>query len=331
MPSREFLLWVREASYGVPVTTPVLGTDAFFLRLSEPFAVADEPQIGYIPYGGGRSTRAEAFSDVTLVRGTLRTILFPAQSILLDWCATPVNAGRTAPWITIDPDEVMPPGDLASASLYHAYQLPNGTYVRKRYAGCKVGQWKLAFGPDGDARKGMLDITVVGQKIIGNAFDGSADPDATEFPAPTETQYPSGPFLLSHVRSGTGSLKLGTVRTQVAGFSVGATNKLDPRNYTGRWLEMCRFTGRDAQFEADVRLRASVDDKEAQRALTAQDVEVVLDAGGAGKTLKIDFHGRNVIGGHARDFPLDKEYHTKLTLENLWDPAQATDLTITRS
>jgi hypothetical protein len=331
MPSREYLMAVRESQYGTPVAAPVKGVDLIYPRLSESFTVTADPTIGYIAYGGGRATRAEAFSDTVAVKGQLRTVFYPSQSMLLDWAATPINAARTLPWPTIDPDEVMPPGDLASYSLYHAVQQSNGSYRKTRYTGCKVSDWKLTFGADGEARKGMLDLTIVGQRPVGNTWDGSADPDDTEFPAPLETDYPTGPYLLSHCSTLTGSFKLGTVRTQVSGFTIGAANKLDVRYYTSRFAQLIRFTGREGQLEADARLKASVDDRSAYRALTAQDCELILDAGGTGKIVKIDFHGRNYFSGNARDLPVDKEFSSKVTLANLWDPAQATDLAISRS
>src|SRR5688572_26406755 len=138
MPSRRYCYWVRESSYGTAQAAPVLGTDALYLRLSEGagFQMEEESQQVDIAYGGGRATLAEVISDQAACAGSLETNLYPAQAaLLLGWAGSLVNTGRTTPWVTTDPSGVMPPGDLASASIFDVVQMDDGSYEYTRFSG----------------------------------------------------------------------------------------------------------------------------------------------------------------------------------------------------
>src|SRR4051794_24215485 len=136
MSAREFLWIVKESALGTPMTSPTAGTDSIYVRLIDgnSFGMVAEPVIEEIPYGGGFAVQSEAISDHYGCKGQLKTKLYPAQALmLLPWAVSRINAGQTTPWTTTEPA-----GDLASCSVYHAVRRSDGTYSRKRFAGCKV-------------------------------------------------------------------------------------------------------------------------------------------------------------------------------------------------
>jgi hypothetical protein len=328
MAAREILMAVIESSYGTAKTTPSLGTDSCYFRLDQDNAFTGEmrPMIETIPYGGGMTVAADDFSDADECGGELNVLLYPGiwSELLLKWAITPVNTGRTAPWTTTDASSLMPVGDLASMSFYHAFQLPSGIYERNRYSGAKCTRWRLSASSD--QRAWRLSASFVAIKSVGNARDASTDPDATEFPLPAETDYPIGPYLFSHLGSGTGTVKIGTTRTFVRGLTIGAENSLNPSRYLSRYIQTCLFTGRSSTAEAVLRTDA-LTDRDAFRALTAQDSEFKVDNGT--KTVKVDFHNANTITNYQRDLASGREYAHSLTVRNKFSQSQATDLTLT--
>jgi hypothetical protein len=104
MASREYACIVIESSYGTPKSSPVTGTDRFYLRLdgANSFTMQDQPIVGDIMYGGGRATPALAYSDQRECKGRLTGNLYGSGSgvfakKLLDWGLTVINTGRTTP------------------------------------------------------------------------------------------------------------------------------------------------------------------------------------------------------------------------------------------
>lgn len=332
MPSREFVMACIESSYGTAKASPVLGTDNFFLRLSEQAAFEAEllPQADQIMYGGGRTTPAAEVCDVWLAQGQFATILYPGvtSQILLNWALGIINSGRTTPWTTTDAAGVMPPGDLASLSWYRAFINPDGSYVRERWNGCKCTKGKLSFSDDPKSRKLILSGEFVGIKSFANSVDSSLAPDAVEFPNPAETDYPSvQPWLFSHIGRNTGTCKIGSGRTQITDLSIEWTNNFDLKTYESQFLQLARFTGRSTTATVGLRYKPSPDDLASYQSRALQDSEFKLDNGT--NTLKIDFNAVNRISARKRDFSSGKEYAAQVTLQNFWDPALATDLALT--
>jgi hypothetical protein len=324
MPAFEFLWLVKESAYGTPTASPVAGTDSIYIRLpdSNAFGVQADPQFAEIPYGGGEDMLVEAPADVTQVRGTLATNLYPTQAaFLLNWAGTRVNAGQTAPWTTTEP-----PGDLASVSAYHGYARNDGTIKRTRYAGGKVGQWRLAASRTDPVWKISLDL--IFQKPVGNSYDASADPTATEFPAPADADLPTGPYLFSHAAGGlllgTGA---GTSRTQFESLEFTCANTIDARPFESRWLQVAAFRGRRPQLNAGLRLKVTPDDRSAYEAATAQRAQLTLTKGA--NSVVLDLKASNVIRQLRRDLPLNKVFMHNLQLGSLRDATAGTDLTIT--
>jgi hypothetical protein len=324
MPAPEFLWLVKESSYGVPMSNPVAGTDALYIRLTDgnAFTMVATPVIQEIPYGGGLAVTAEAVSDFTAVQGSLRTKLYPSQApLLLGWLLTRVGADQAQPWPTTEP-----PGDLASVSAYHAVQRSDGTYKRTRYAGVKPLSGRLACARP--APIWTLSLDLVAQRNVGNLHDGSADPTAAEFPAPGEADYPTGPYLFLHSapQDGQGGFQVGTVRTQYESLAIAVRNALDARPFESRFLQVCSFRGRASTLEAHLRLKATPDDRAAYEALVAQATRLTLNDGT--HTCVLDFRGQNTITKLPHDLPLDKVFMITLALKNRWDPAAGGDVQV---
>lgn len=321
MAAPEFLWLVKESALGTPKTSPVAGTDSIYIRLADgnSFTMDADPIINEVIYGGGYAVVAESVSDHTEVKGGLTTKLYPSQALfLLGWALTRINSGQTAPWTTTEL-----PGDLASVSCYHAFMRSDGTYKRTQYAGTKVASLKLDASRSDPIWKVSLDLQAV--KNVGNAYDVSTDPDATAFPAPAETAYPTGPYMFGH---SAGNLSLGgSVRTQYDSLALAVTNAMDPQWYEAHFLQTLKFHGRQSTLDASLRLKVTPDDRSAYEALTAQACSLALNNGT--NTLTIQFNGKNVITKLPRDLPLNTEFMRKLTLKNQFDPTAAGDLSFT--
>lgn len=336
MAAREFLMIVIESSWGTAKSTPSLGTDKCYLRLDQgnAFSMEAEPVQSGIMFGGGLAVEAETVSDVVQCKGNFNFILYPGiwSNLLLNWAITPINSGRTTPWTTTDSAGVNPVGDTASLSFYHAYMNESGTYRRTRYAGVKCDDWQLAASESGDGRIWRISGSCTGIRPVGNAWDSSSDPDATEFPAPADANYPTGPYTFGHLASGTGTVTLGSSSgtnraATCAGLTIRARNKYAQNYFTSRFLGLNRFVGRESTCEANLRLKVSPNDRDSYRALTAQTVSVILDNGTNSATLT--YNGNNVLRPWARDLPLDREYMQKLTFMNRYSATAGGDISVT--
>ena len=320
----EFLMIAKESALGTVMGTPVLGTDKFYLRLTDgnSFSMQAVPQYVDIPYGGGEAITVESLSEYTDCKGTLTTKLYPSQAaILFNWAQNRINSGQTSPWTTTEP-----PGDLASMSVYHAYQRSDGTLKRTRYAGVKVTRWQIAASATDPVFKLTLDLQAV--KEVGNPIDSSSDPDATEFPAPADTDLPSGPYLFRHSSGGLllGSSS-GTVRTQYDDFSLDVTNTMDARPFESQFIQMIAFRGRASMLNATLRLKATPDDLTSFLSGTAQRAQLTLANGTT--TTVIDYKSSNKIRQLTRDLPLDRAFMYRLQMKNVRDASAGTDISVT--
>ena len=70
----EYLMLVKEDHFGVPVADPVLGTDSFYLKLSESnaFSMAVNPTIGEIGRGNGENATSCFYSAQSACTGGLQ-------------------------------------------------------------------------------------------------------------------------------------------------------------------------------------------------------------------------------------------------------------------
>lgn len=326
MPAREFAMIVKESSYGVPMASPTLGTDSFVLRLSgaNAFTMQQTPVKGNIPYGGGYTTPACRYSGQVSHTGALQGELYAGAfaKFLCDWAFTQINTGRTTPWTTTDASYVMPPTDLASVSIYHAYQLNDGTYRRRRHRGVKVVSGSITATAQDQAAK--FNFNLQGQGDDKNAAGSVADPDATEFPAPADTDYPCGPYLFTHTA---GNFKIASVRTQYNSLAINFTNAMAPNWFEGKYASLVKFCGRDVKANVNLYLKASPDDEASYKALTSLDTELTFDNGVS--WLKFDFGANNAWDALPRDLPINNVYSWNGVLQNYWDGTSATDFAVT--
>jgi len=322
-----------ESSFGVAKASPVLGTDSCYLRLSESSAFKAElvPQTDIVNYGGGRVTPAAEVTDTFISRGTIKTVLYPGiwTNLLLKWSIDVINTGRTTPWTTTDASSLMPAGDLASLAFYEAAQLSDGNYVRVKWLGNKCTKWTLSFSSGPQARKLILDADFIGIKCVTNTVEGSppAAPDATEFPAPAEADYPTVAWKFSDFTGSTGTAKIGSARSQIESVSISGENSLDARNYETKFNEIIRFLGRKTTADVMLRYKPSPDDLASYQSRTVLDSEFKIDNGS--NTLKIDFNAINRLAGHDREYDDGREYGRKLSLQNYWSPATSSDIDLT--
>jgi hypothetical protein len=319
MPAREFLWIVKESSLGTVMTSPVAGIDSIYLRLIDgnSFSMVADPISEEIPYGGGFAVTAEAVSDHYACKGRLKTKLYPSQApLLLALLASRINSDQSSPWTTTEPA-----GDLASISIYHAVQRPDGSYRRNRFAGVKATGGRIEVSRQSTTATLILDLQAC--RSYGNAMDGSPDPDATEFPAPSELDYPAGPYTFKNTA---GHVNVGSSRTQYESLSVAIENSLDGRWFESSYLTVNQFCGRASTLEAALYLKATPDDRTAYEAITAQTCSVGFNNGV--NTCTINFHGKNHITKLPYDLPLNQAFMQKLVLKNRFDPGAASDLDI---
>lgn len=319
MAAREFLWVVKESAYKTKMASPTAGTDSIFIRLdgANAFSMRAKPIQTQVAYGGGYATNAFTVSDQIECKGQLQTKLYASQAkLLLDWAATPINSGQTSPWTTTEPA-----GDLASCSVYHAIMRSDGTYKRRLYKGAKVNSGSVEVTRDGKIATLSLDLQASTPE--GNAFDSSTDPDATAFPAPAETAYPTDPYLFIHTA---GNFTLGTSRTQFSAFKISWTNKMDPRWFENRFVNIHRFLGRESTLDATLYYKPSPNDRTSFEGLTAQSLSLAL-ANGA-KTTTFTFNAQNVLKDLDDDLPLDKVYEQKISVANYYDPTAASDWSV---
>lgn len=321
MPARRFVMLVKESSYGVPMDTPVLGTDAFYLRLGDGTDIQDNPIIQETPHGGGFTTAACAWSDQRTHEGTLATLLYPSQAkILLDWALTNINVGRTTPWVTTDAGQKSPPGDLASMSIYDAIQNLDGSFTRTAHRGCKVDSGTLNLVMDGAGRAAALSLQIKGGDI--------ETVDDTEFPAPGATDYPCGPYVASDLG---GSLIIGTSRALYDNFAFSANNGLATRYWGGAKTPYVQNSfGRVTTLGVWLPRKSTPDDFGDYSGVIDAAVSFELNTGVSGsKWVKVDLGPRNHWSAFAKKLPDGEMYGWDGMLKNRFNAATGYDLIVT--
>lgn len=327
--AREIAMIVKEVSYGVPMTSPTLGTDSFYLRLSDPnsFTMQSLPVVGQIAYGGGLTTPACSYADQYNCTGQLTGVLYSGAyaKLIADWALTPIaldgESARSIPWTTTDTAQVMPPGDLASVSIYHGIQRSNGTWDRRRYGGVKVNSGSIVSGRQDPVAKFSLQLQGIRDDM--NAAGTVAYPDDTEFPFPTESSFACGPYLFSHTA---GLLKIGTARAQYDSVSIEWTNSMAPKWFESKYVQLVKFCGRNTKLKANLYMKASPDDLASMQALTKQDVELSFNDGT--HSLKFDLNTNNLFSGLGRDLPLNGTYAWNAEVQNYYDGSTSNDVVV---
>jgi hypothetical protein len=321
----EFLQVVKESAYGTAMTSPVAGTDSIYIRLTGANYFTPRPVPGYVtvPFGGGFAVEGYRKYDKYVISGNLQLELCYSQAhILLDWAITRLlTAGSTTtPWASTEPS-----GDLASCSVYHGIMRDDGTIKRRHYKGVKVHNWRLAFA-DGQAAK--LTLGLQASKMDGNTIDSTTDPDATAFPAPADTAFPTDVVLFPHLGSNVSIA--GSAVQYYQSLELAATNQMDTRFFPGvspYFATFDRLRGRAATADAKVLYTASPDWRAAYEAITKEAAS--FSATNGTNTIEVTFNASNVIDPLRDDVQPGKVHDQQFTLHNQWDTSASQDIAFT--
>lgn len=318
---RQFAMIVLETvTYGTPKVSPVAGTDLFYVPISESnaFSGTMEPRLVETPWGGGWDVLGDVQAADFETKGSLSIFGYPALAAILAKAAiTRVNSGQTAPWTTPEP-----PGDLASISFYHGFQLRSGTVKRRRLAGGKVAKFTGQCSTKEPRLK--LKVDFLFQKEVGNPVDSSSDPDATEFPLPGDSDFPRGPYLHQHSK---GEFKLAS--TAIVGYeslNLVVTNKLAPGVFEDRYPSLIECEGRETTLDANLLLRSSPDMRARLQGVTEGALVVKWNNGT--NTLTIDLKAKAHVAKADYDLPVGELFMQPVQFKSKYDSASGVDLSV---
>ncbi len=318
--SREFLYLVEESAYKTPVATPVVGTSAFYIRLdgANAFTMRPRPVMVAVPYGGGMAIDAFRVADKMECKGRLICKLYAGvlSQFLLQWAAQPINTAQTSPWTTTEPA-----GDLASVSCYHAITRSDGSVKCRVYLGTKVDGWSIDVSEDGTIATLSMDLSAATPQ--GNQFDSSTDPTSTTFPAPTDPQLPTNPYVFIHA---SGNLTVGTARTQFQSVKINCKNQIARRFWANRFVNLMRFVGRSTTLEAVNFYAPTPDDRTSYEGLTTETTSFALNNGT--HSITINMNTASVLTRFEDQLPLNDLYTQTMTITNQWDSTAGSDLTM---
>ena len=313
----EFLWIVKESAYGTQKTSPVAGTDSHYIRLAGPnrFTMRPKPTMRKIKYGGGYDIPGYAVSDQYLIMGNLEfELCYSHFTMLAQWATNRINAGQTTPWTTTEPS-----GDMASCTVYHAITTDTGTIRRKRYRGVKVHGGSIKC--DTSTGLAMMSLSLQAQKMDANTPDGSSDPDATAFPAPADTAFPTDPLLMSHLTATINSSSL----TYLQSLNLSWTNVSDARFFgSSKFIAFDRMRGRQARAEHTVLYTASPNWRSAFEAVTSYAASYAWTNGA--NTATVTYNASNLVDAVDDDLTPGKLFDQKLILENQYDTSASADI-----
>lgn len=305
--AREFLRLTKEQTYGT-FDAAAASSDIVQIDLTgdNAFTMRPRPRMWSIRSAAGNSVRRLTGSSQMEVGGRLTTLLFPSQqSLLLPWGCSPSGT----------------PNDLFSVTADHGVLLEDGTTIkRRRYLGTKVRT--IEVGAEAGTADGNL-VRVTYELVAQQP--ASPDPDATAFPAPQLTDYPTdAPYVFQHA---SGGFKVASTRSEYDRISIRITNNLHVPFHGGQYITRCRYKGRDVNFTFH-NLYLAVTDRVAYEAITAQDAEVLFTNGA--HTAKFDFNTKNYfVDGIEDDLPLSSGYYQSLSLQAYLDAAAGSDFALT--
>ena len=318
--SREYLYIVQESALNTPMVTPVLDTNAIYIRLTEgnAFNMSAAQQFVEIPFGGGLNIPGEQVSDRYALEGALKTKLYPSQAaFLMGWATTRVNSGGTAPWVTTNAV-----GDLASCSVYHAIQQSDGTYKKRQYGGCKITSCGLEVSTESTVAS--LNLGIMGSQQFGYAAESTTDP--TTLFALLDTHYPYGPYTFTMT---SGGLSIASTRTSYSSLNINIQNFIDGAYFENMHRSTLQFCGRKTTLQANLLFKPSPDDRAVYEAITAQAVSAVFTNGVTLQNMTVNMHGKNNITELPYDLPIDKHFETQLKLVNNYDTSIPEDFVVT--
>lgn len=320
--AREFVQLTKESAYGVPMTTPVRGTDQIAIRLEDgnSFTPRADPVTVPVMYGGGNNVEADTISDKTAIRGNLTTTLCYSQApILLGLALQKIDSAHTLPWPHTDPEH-----QLASVCADHAiWQDDTGSYKRTRYTGCKVDGGNLAVSSE--TQKATLSLELIGSKYEGNTYDSSTDPTALAFPQPADDEYPTDYVLFGH--SCPGFLLDDTAFIQYLSLSCNWTYGQVVNYFCSRFVQQQRTWGRKLVFASDVILRSTPDLRAAYQTLARKKLKLIFANGT--NTITLDWQTNARIEGLTDTLPLAENYMRTLTIGSRHDGSTGVEFSYT--
>ena len=173
----------------------------------------------------------------------------------------------------------------------------------------------------------MLTLGLMASKSQGNSMDGTSDPSSGTFPAPTELQYPTGPYTFKQSAGGLVIATSGsTPRTEYEDLSVKVQNALDGRWFEQSYRQIVQFCGRSSTLDSTLYLKPTPDDRTNYEGIDVHAASLVFTTGVTGTNLTLQFNGQNTIVDLPYDLPLNQAYMTKLSLKNRFDPNAGEDL-----
>lgn len=320
--AREFLQITKESAYKVKKTTPVRGTDQIAIRLdgANQFTPRAVPVAVPVMYGGGLNVEAATISDKTEIKGSLTSELCYSQAaFLLGLALTKMNAGQTVPWTSTEPVN-----QFASVWIDHAvWQDDSGTYKRTAYPGCKVDTGSVATSESD--QKVMLNLGLIGSSFQGNTYDSSADPTSTEFPQPTDVEYPTD--FVTFIHSNAGFLFGGSAFLPYTSLNFSWQHNHAANFYANRFAQSLRAYGSKFKLDSDVTLVASPAFRSQFQYLTAITPSLAFTDGA--HTITFDFKANARIEGLDDNLPLGTIYQRKLSIGSRYDSTANTDFGFT--
>lgn len=324
----EGLVLMHESAYGTPVLTNsvvdyTLTTSTFCVRLPDSNGWTGDfmPDQIVTPFGGGHDVAFDVSIGKYDCKATLSTFGYPAlTAFLCDAACTRINTAQTSPWTT-----TLPEYDIASIAAYHYIRRHDGTVKRRKFTGGKIQ--KLSLSCSSSSPRLAIKADIIFQRETGNTYEASADPDATEFPFPADTNFPTSPYLFQQTA---GYFKMATVAiTAYDSIQIDVENILDPRFFETPILYSAMLFGRKTTFSADVLYKASPDLRSFYQGASDKAFEVKW--GNGTNTTKLDFGSSNHFSGLTFDLPLGKERMQKLTGTNRWNASAGTDIVVTNT
>lgn len=321
MASREAIFAVTEGSYGTVTANAVLNTSSFYFSCpdSDCFQAVMTPVFLDVPYGGGINIPLEARADHYNTQIAWKGLVYPSVDNFLINLALQRITSAPLPWTTTEPV-----GDLASASLYKYWVTrASATPVRKRYPGCKVQTLTISASRQDPLVR--FNATLVAQKEIGNTVDSSSDPDATEFPAPTDAQLPTGSYLFSHSSS---NLSVGgSAVTNYLSVELKVENDLDVLHFETKYPSVVAFTGRRISCTFTRLLSSSPNYRNFFQGITDKATYLKFDNGS--NSFKVDMGDSCHITAYATSLGLGKEFLETITLRARYNTSANTDCALT--
>jgi hypothetical protein len=313
---KRFLRITQEAAFG----TYASGGSLIWPRLSSSgaFKVMASPDYWTVMDGSGLGVQALAGTSTMGLAGSLTTEVTATQAqFLLGWYFQRVNGAGTVPWTTTEL-----PNDLASCTVDYARTNFDATLRRRRYLGVKGTSCSLQCSKDSPKLMGTFGM--VGAIPQGNAYDSSSDPNATVFPEPALTVFPSDVYLFQHLAGHV--TVLGSSRTNFDSFSLSLTNKCKPYFDEGHFANSIRMGGRTLTVQLRMRLKGSPDDWAAYEQGTQSSASFTFDNGT--HTIALDMKSKCYINPIDEEAPIDEEHYATITLVNQLDAAAGTDFAI---